>query len=342
MKKTRIAVLMGGQTPEHEISLISGKEVISQLNKKKYTVLPVLISRDGKKWKYISTTDLLKTSNDTLLSGDTKAMVKKSKKEISGARQIAGNVDVVFIAMHGPFGEDGTVQGMLELAGVKYTGPGVLASALGMDKLIFRKMLSSMGVPFPKYVPLKKSDKKVDLKKHLGPPPYFIKPHNQGSSVGCYLAKKEEEVTKAVRKAWKYSEIALVDEYIEGIEVTCGVIGNEKPIALPLVEIVPLKGEYFDYESKYTESGADEIVPARLPKTVTKNIQDMAVKVYEELGCKGFSRVDFILKNRKDPYVLEINTIPGLTPMSLLPKAALAAGFSYPNFLDKIVKYAVK
>ena len=301
-----------------------------------------MISRNGKKWTSISSTNLQKVSDNKLLSGKTKDLVRNSKKEIAGAKEISDKVDVVFIAMHGPFGEDGTIQGMLELAGVKYTGPGVLASALGMDKLMFRKVMSSLAILYPKYIALKKGEKITNIRKRLGSPPYFVKPHNQGSSVGCHLVKTEKEVVKAVQDAWKFSDVALVDKYIDGIEITCGIIGNNKPIVLPLVEIVPLRGEYFDYDSKYTESGAEEVVPARLPTKITSKVQEIALKVYKELGCKGFSRVDFILKDMKEPYVLEINTIPGLTPMSLLPKAAMGAGYSYSSFLDKIIHYAIE
>ena len=342
MKRTRIAVVMGGRTPEHEISLISGREVVRNLDRSKYSILPIVIDRLGDKWRVISPSKLLQVSENKLLAGHTSEIVKKSNKEVSGSRQIAKYVDVVFIAMHGPFGEDGTIQGLFELAGIKYTGPGVLASALGMDKLMFRKILKAAKIPQPNYVTLGKNEKTSKIFERLGKPPYFIKPSNQGSSVGCSIVWKKSSTGKAVKLARKYSSVVLVDKFISGVEVTCGVIGNEKPIALPLIEIIPLKGEFFDYESKYTESGAEEIVPARISKKMTERVQEMALKVYKELGCRGFSRVDFILENKKYPKVLEINTIPGLTPMSLLPKAANEAGYSYPKFLDKIINYAKK
>jgi len=340
MRKIKVAVLMGGKTPEHEISLITGREVVRNLNKSKYKVLPVVISRTGERWQSLAPRKLLSLPNPLNMKGTKKDLVSRKEKQIQGVNQLLQDkLNVVFIAMHGPFGEDGTVQGMLELAGIPYTGPGVLASALGMDKIMFKKVLQSQKIPVPKFVVFEKGE---PLKrKVLGKPPYFIKPHNQGSSVGASIAKTKKSLRKALNLAFKYSDLALVEEYIKGIEVTCGVIGNKNPKPLPLVEIVPKKSEFFDYESKYTESGAEEIVPARISARLTKKVQKMALDVYKVIGCRGFSRVDFILRDGEKPIVLEINTIPGLTPMSLVPKAAKAAGISYSQLLDKIISYAL-
>ena len=340
-KMNKVAVLMGGRTPEHEISLISGREVVKSLNRKKYDVMPIVISRTGERWQLVSSHKLLSLPDPLKLKGTKKELVKKDEAEITGLNQVERRADVVFIAMHGPYGEDGTVQGMLKLAGIPYTGPGVLASALGMDKIMFREVLEGKRIPIPKYVVVKRGDTLTKVYKTLGKPPYFVKPHDQGSSVGASIVKSKNGLTDALNKAFEFSELALVDEYVEGVEVTCGVLGNEKPKALPLVEIRPLKGEFFDYESKYTESGAEEIVPAGISESLTKKIQELAVDVYKAMGCRGFSRIDFILRNNRHPVVLEINTIPGLTPMSLLPKAAKAAGISYNLLLDKIIHYAL-
>lgn len=341
MRKIKVAVLMGGKTPEHEISLITGREVVRNLDKSKYKILPVVISRTGERWQSLVPGKLLSLPDPLTLRGTKKDLVSQKEKEIQGVGQLVQDkINVVFIAMHGPFGEDGTVQGMLELAGIPYTGPGVLASALGMDKIMFKKVLQSQKIPVPKFVVFEKG--KSFKRKVLGKPPYFIKPHNQGSSVGASIAKTKRSLRKALNLAFKYSDLALVEEYIKGIEVTCGVIGNKNPKPLPLVEIVPKKSEFFDYESKYTESGAEEIVPAKISTSLTKKVQKMALDVYKVIGCRGFSRVDFILRNGKKPIVLEINTIPGLTPMSLVPKAAKAAGISYSQLLDKIISYAIE
>jgi D-alanine-D-alanine ligase len=332
---------MGGKTPEHEISLITGREVVKNLNKSKYKVLPVVISRTGERWQTLVPEKLLSLPDPLTIRGTKRDLVSQKEKEIQGIGQLAQDkLDVVFIAMHGPYGEDGTIQGMLELTGIPYTGPGVLASALGMDKVMFKKVLQSQKIPVPKFAVFEKGE--GFKRKVLGKPPYFIKPHNQGSSVGASIAKTKKSLRKALNLSFKYSDLALVEEYIKGIEVTCGVIGNKNPKPLPLVEIVPKKSEFFDYESKYTESGAEEIVPARISARLTKKVQKMAVDVYKVIGCRGFSRVDFILRDGGEPIVLEINTIPGLTPMSLVPKAAKVVGISYSQLLDKIISYAIE
>ena len=340
-KRIRIAVLMGGKTPEHEISLVSGREITRNLPEK-YEVLPIVISRTGEKWSLTSRSQLLSLPDPMILKGTQKEFDSPALKEIESVGGIFKKVDIVFIAMHGPFGEDGTIQGMLELAGVPFTGPGVLASALGMNKVLFRKILKSQGLPFPKFVVVEKGEKGSSVFKELGAPPYVVKPDNQGSSVGISLVNSKSYLSKALKKAFKFSDIVLVDEYVEGLEVTCGILGNKNPKPLPLVEILPKKGDFFNYESKYMEGGAVEIVPARISKTLTKKIQGMATEVYKALGCKGFSRVDFILRRERYPVILEINTIPGLTPMSLFPKAARAEGLSYSQVLDKIIKYGLE
>lgn len=309
MKKIKVAVLMGGKSSEHEISILSGQQVVSNLNLNKYEILPVVISKTGD-WKPESILD---------------------KK-----------IDIVFIAMHGKYGEDGTIQGMLELSGIPYTGSGVLASSVGMNKGTFRKLMSAENLPIPKYIKIKKGYSVVEITKKLDNGPYFVKPENGGSSVGVSIVKNIDEIKKAVDLSFKHDDNVLVDEYIKGREITCALIGNDNPKALPVIEIKPLKGKFFDYESKYTESGAEEIVPADLGKSLTKEIQDLSIKVYKSLSCKGFGRVDFILKDNKEPIILEINTIPGLTPMSLLPKAARAAGISYSQLLDIIINNAIK
>jgi D-alanine-D-alanine ligase len=346
-KKINIVVLMGGKTSEHEVSLISGREVARSLDPKKYNVIPVVISRNGATWRLTSVKSLLGSGDILKLRSSNKELAVYGAKEIQGIEGVSTiKPDVVFIAMHGPFGEDGTVQGMLELAGLKYTGSGVLASALGMDKLVFRKIMAYEGIPIPKYITANKTEKEKDvlrkIQDELGKPPYFVKPHNQGSSVGISRANNAIELKKSLNIAFGCSDTALVDRAVFGMELTCGILGNEEPIALPVIEIVPNKGKFFNYESKYLDSGSEEIVPARIPEKISQVVQELALRVFKAVGCRGFARVDFILKDGKKPVVLEINTIPGLTPMSLLPKAAKAAGIEYPNLIDKIIDYARK
>ena len=339
--RLKVAVIMGGRSSEHNVSIHSGKNVVEGLDEKKYEIFPVIISKTGNKW-LTTTKKELSVLPDHIESSDSSVqIVLSTKREISDVDSInKKGVDVAFIALHGPYGEDGTIQGMLDMAGIRYTGSGVLASAIGMDKIVFRKIMSAEGINIPKYLVVKRGENFKNIHKKLKRTPYFVKPFNQGSSVGASVVKKEKDLGKAIKLAHKFSDLALVDEFVKGKEVTCGVLGNNKPYALPLVEIVTKK-DFFDYESKYSESGADEISPARVGKRITKKVQDLAIKVYRAVGCRGFARVDFILKNNLTPVVLEINTIPGLTQKSLLPKAAKAAGISYSNLLDEIIKHSL-
>jgi len=341
-EKLRVAVLMGGKSPEHSISLLSGKEVIKNLNKDKYEPLPIVISKKGT-W---------------LLAGE---------KEIS-PEIVAQKADVVFIALHGPYGEDGIVQGILEFYKVPFTGSGLLASAIGMNKPIFRQIIKNFDIVSPNFflVQLVKSQTlkmfKIDrglssfqdialpfwskksiifnfFKKHLSLP-LVIKPSSQGSSIGVSLVKKARQFFPAIKKAFRFGPTIMVEEFIDGTEVTCALLGNDEPLALPLVEIVP-KRKFFDYQAKYQPGLSEEIVPARLNKQITQKIQEIAKKVYQVVGCQGFGRVDMIVKDSQ-PYVLEINTIPGLTPNSLFPKAAFAAKISYSKLLDILIKLALE
>jgi D-alanine-D-alanine ligase len=342
MGKIKVTVIMGGKSPEYEISLISGREVVKNLQANKYLVQPVIISRSGDRWQLVSKDTLYSLPDPLKLKGTKKEIIQENCQEIQGFKTVKEKPDVVFIAMHGRFGEDGTIQGVLEASGIKYTGSNILASALGMDKSMFRRLLQSEGITIPKHAIYRKGDSINDIFRILKNPPYFVKPNDQGSSVGASIAKSKRSLKVSISLALKYSDVVLVDEYIRGVEVTSAIIGNDKAIALPLVEIIPKKAEFFDYNCKYTESGSEEIVPARVSGKITKKVQKIALKVYKILGCKGFARVDFILKGATEPYVLEINTIPGLTPLSLLPKAAKAVGISYKELIEKIIDYAIE
>lgn len=304
-KKLRIVVLSGGKSPEYEVSLSSGKMVLEALKKKGHNVLPLVIGKEGKGYEYLF----------------------KLK------------ADVVFIAMHGPFGEDGTVQGLLELAGIPYTGSGVLASALGMDKLAFRQAIKETGVLVPEYLVLEKKDGSDKVLKKFSLP-VVVKPSNQGSSVGVNIVREKKDLNKSLEKAFKFGPRVIAEEFLSGTEVTCGILGNENPSALPIAEIVP-KNDFFDYEAKYTPGMSEEIVPARISPGLTNKVKETALKVYRAVNCLGFGRVDIIISKGK-PYVLEINTIPGLTPNSLLPKEAAAAGIAYPELIEKVIEFALQ
>lgn len=344
MKKIKVAVLMGGKTPEYDVSLSTGREVVANLDPQKFAVLPVVISRNGQQWKAFGQRQFLKEiagkikkeASDKVQSNTKSGLAANDSSVLLRQRR----VDVVFIAMHGPYGEDGTIQGLLELAGLPYTGSGVLASALGMDKIMFRKIMEREKIPMSKSLILNDGGNQEKIWKFFKRPPLFVKPYNQGSSVGVSLVHHQSEMGKALELAFKYSQPVIVEEDLKGLEIQCGVLGNDKPYALPAIEIVP-KNEFFDYEAKYQAGKSEEIVPARISADLTKEIQRLAVKVFKAIGAKGFGRVDMIL-TKTGPKVLEINTIPGLTSASLLPKEARAAGINYPQLLEKIIGYALE
>lgn len=350
MKKIRVAVLMGGKSPEYEVSLSSGREVVKHLDLGKYEVLPVVISRDGLRWEIVAKEKLLHSPGGVEKRISSKFKVKSLKLAVGESQNFltgggVGKVDLVFIAMHGPYGEDGVVQGMLELLGLPYTGSGVLASALGMDKILSRIIFKSAKIPTPRFFVVEK--RKFNFKKVIAKIsssfgfPVVTKPYNQGSSVGVTLVKKPAQLSQACQKVFSVSKKMIIDEYIRGVEVSCGVLGNDDPQALPVVEICPQK-EFFDYEAKYTSGMSEEIVPARISKQLTQEVQKYAVLAFQAIGARGFARVDMFLKDGKTPLVSEINTIPGLTPNSLLPKEAASAGISYPQLLDKIIEFALE
>lgn len=335
MKRLRVAVLMGGKSSEHEISLISGREVVKNLDPKKYDALPIIISKDGTIWQLVERNHFLSDSPASKSTIKSKISKTKNLASFEKADLIKNNkIDIVFIAMHGPFGEDGTVQGFLELVGVPYTGSGVLASALAMDKIYSRKLFIQAGLKVPKFIVAEPKIKVQDVWK-IFKSSLFVKPFDQGSSVGASKVTEKEDLKKALKNAFKYSKKVLVDEYIDGCEITVAVLGNEEPFALPCVEIVP-KTDFFDFEAKY-KGKSEEICPARISPDLAKKAQKLAIKAYQVLGCRAFARVDMIIKG-KEIYVLEVNTIPGLTPMSLLPKAACTVGISYPELLDKMIE----
>ena len=311
MKK--IAVLMGGRSAEREVSLMSGKQIVEALDKSKYEV------------------SILDTEDLPPLAGTPRAL----------------RPDVVVIALHGPEGEDGTVQGFLEILHIPYTGSGVLASALAMDKVRCKALLSTENIIFPYGIVFDKSDGPRirragrEVAEELGFP-VVVKPSRQGSSYGTTIVNEESEVAEALKAAFKYDDIALVEQRIEGVEITVAVLGNNELTTLPVVEIVP-PGEFFDYQSKYsqTESGAEEIVPARISDALTEEAKQTALQCHRILGCRGMSRTDMFATD-DGIVVLEVNTIPGMTSTSLLPKAAQAAGISFSAFVDGLITLALE
>ncbi|MBI5421125.1 MAG: D-alanine--D-alanine ligase [Parcubacteria group bacterium] len=318
MKKIRVGVLMGGTSNEREVSLLSGNQVVKNLSRELYDISKIEITKDGK-WLLNNKTSL------TVLPGN----------------DLRNRFDIIFIALHGAFGEDGKVQAILGTLKIPYTGSGVLASALGMDKAKTAELLTSHKITMPKCIALKKGEKVISAFKF----PCVVKPNASGSSVGVSIVKDKIKLTAALRKAFNEDQTVLVQEYIEGRELTCAVMGNAEDanlIALPPIEIVS-PGTFFDYNAKYLSKKTQEICPAPIDKKVSSELCRLSKKIHLALGCDGLTRSDFILSKKDNKlYFLEINTIPGLTEASLCPKAAKAIGMTFKDFLDKQIQLALQ
>jgi len=308
MKKLRLALLAGGKSGEREVSLKGAEEVVKVLNPKKYDVS-----------RYDPATDLAKLAVD------------------------AENLDVAFILLHGPFGEDGTVQGFLDLLGLPYQGSGVLGSAIAMDKNLAKVLYRNAGLKVPEWYMASKDDIENPSKVlgQLGLP-LVIKPSSQGSSLGMSIARSEEDISEGLKKAFAIDHQVMIEEFIAGREITGGVIGNDELTGLPLVEIIPGEEyEFFDYEAKYQPGASTEICPADLEEVLTNRAQNYALTAHRALQLKGYSRTDMIVSD-DDIYVLETNTIPGMTPTSLLPQGAAAAGLDFAALLDRLIELALE
>jgi D-alanine-D-alanine ligase len=296
----RIAVLMGGQSAEREISIRSGQAVWAALLKKGYNAIPLDMDRSV------------------------------------GVRLRALQAQMVFIALHGPGGEDGTIQGMLEILGLPYTGSGVQACAMAMDKAVTKALLEYHDIPVPKGMVRTRPERKAPLPRGFGFP-VVVKPLNQGSTLGISIVRQSRELGAGMELALKYGSSVLVEEYIEGRELTVGVV-NDRP--LPAVEIQAPNG-FYDYAAKYTAGASVYLAPAPISHSTAKLLQSLALEVHRHLGCRGATRVDFRLDPRGRPFVLEINTVPGMTETSLLPMAAKAAHLSYEGLVEAILQSAI-
>lgn len=307
----RIAVLYGGRSEEREISLRSGAAVAKGLEKNGYEVM-LVDARSG----LVDSLQMLKP-------------------------------DLAFIALHGQFGEDGTVQGLLEMMNIPYTGPGVLASAACMNKMITKKLLVHDGIPTPDYVLLDGKRTVIDavvwgdqVRNKLGAP-VVVKAASQGSSIGTILARHDEDIVPAIEEALRFDQQLVVERMIQGRECTVPVMGNSNPQTLPIIEIAS-NNDFYDFQAKYNPGIGHHIIPASFDEATSKNISEVAVAAYQALGCAGFSRVDVMVDENNHPWVLEINTIPGMTEVSLFPDAAKAAGISFPDLVDRLVKLALE
>ena len=307
----RVAVLAGGRSSEHEVSLASGEAVREGLEQGGHEVLDVVLSKDGG-WLH---------GNEPLA--------------LEPGRGLLG-ADVVFPVLHGPFGEDGTVQGLLELLDVPYVGAGVTASAVSMDKVLFKDLLAQAGLPQVAYAAVRAGQNSVPLE-----PPVFVKPARLGSSVGISKATTAGELTDSVRAAFEHDSLVIVEAMSTGMEVECSVIGNDEPEASAPGEIT-YDADWYDYEAKYEPGGMELVVPARLPEEVQERVRELAVEAFRLVGCEGMARVDFFVEEGGEVLVNELNTIPGFTSTSVFAKLWEATGVPYPELLDRLLRLAVE
>jgi D-alanine-D-alanine ligase len=330
--RVRVAVLMGGRSSEHPISLESARSVVENLDPERYDVETVAIDRQGR-WELASG-----NSRRPLTRGES---VPESLPVLAQSKPAAAleRVDVVVPILHGPFGEDGTVQGLLELAGVPYVGAGVLGSALCMDKDLFKAVLRDRGIPVARNVTLRLGD---EIENPFGYP-VFVKPARLGSSVGITKAHSPAELEEAVALARRHDEKVLIEEFVGGTEVECGVLGNLRPppVASVVGEIVP-HAEWYDYSAKYDEGGSDIIIPARIPEETAERVQRLAVDSFVATECEGMARVDFFVRDDGEVIVNEINTIPGFTSTSVYARLFEASGTPYPQLLDRLIELALE
>jgi D-alanine-D-alanine ligase len=330
MARLRVAVLMGGRSSEHEISVASARSVLESLDPDRYEVRSIEIARDGR-WELTA-----RAEQARLGKGDS----EKLPVPLNGQPAPLGDVDVVFPVLHGPFGEDGTVQGFLELAGVAYVGAGVTASALCMDKDLFKAVMRDKGIPVVESVTVLARHR--DQAENPFGYPVVVKPARLGSSVGISIAKTPEEFSGALDLAFEHDEKVLVEEHCAGVEVECSVLGNEEPIASIPGEIVPLVSEWYDYKAKYEEGGMDLVVPPRLDEATIARVQELAVAAFVASDCEGMARVDFFVREDGRVLVNELNTIPGFTSTSVYAKLFEASGISYRELLDRLVELALE
>jgi len=323
VSRLRVAVLAGGRSSEHEISLASARSVLESLDPARYDVVTVAIGRDGR-WE--------------LGADDGASVAETLPVPAANAPATLGAVDVVLPILHGPFGEDGTVQGLLELAGVAYVGAGVAASALCMDKDLFKKVLRDSGIAVARHVALRPGD---PVENPFGFP-CFVKPARLGSSVGISKVHDESELAPAVELAFRHDEKVLIEELLDGIEVEVGVLGNLEPVASLPGQIVPLGHEWYDYSSKYEQGGMDLVIPPELPADVIEQVQRTAVEAFRVTECEGMARVDCFVVGGTRVVVNELNTIPGFTSTSVYAKLFDASGVPYDELLRRLIELAVE
>ena len=355
-EKLRVGVIFGGQSGEHEVSLASAQGIMEAMNKERYEIIPVGITKEGRWLTSGEPMKLLQSGGPGVSAQVAEAqpmrreLAPRSRRDLVPGTRETGfpQVDVVFPVLHGPRGEDGTVQGLLELADIPYVGAGVLGSALGMDKIAMKAVFASHGLPVVEHVALKRRDWERDpeammelVEKELGYP-CFIKPANLGSSVGISKVHQRSELASALYLAARYDRRMLAERAVDAREIEVSVLGNDEPIASVPGEIIPCR-EFYDYVAKYIDDRSELIIPADLPPAMTRRIQELAIAAFLVVDCAGMARVDFLLdKDTGELYLGELNTIPGFTPISMYPKLWEASGISYSELIDRLIELALE
>ncbi len=350
---TRVAILFGGKSAEHEISLQSAKNVIEAMDRSLYEIIPIAIDKQGR-WFLCDLDDYLSHPDDPKMirlkcpGGRRLALVPGEPEHplvrIPGGESI-GPLDVVFPVLHGPMGEDGTVQGLLKTADMAFVGAGVLGSSVGMDKTAMKSLLMDAGIPVARYFAVTWHEKGLlsfdRAASDLGLP-LFVKPANLGSSVGVSKVLDRDSFEQAVRDAFRFDTRILIEEFIQGREIECSVLGNQGPSASLPGEILP-HHEFYSYEAKYLdENGAGLIIPAELPLETTERIRELSIKSFKALMCEGMARVDCFLRENGEVIINEINTIPGFTRISMYPKLWEATGIPYPELIHRLIRLGIE
>ncbi|MDR0630415.1 MAG: D-alanine--D-alanine ligase [Treponema sp.] len=349
-KKIKVGILFGGKSAEHEVSLQSAKNVFDAIDREKYIPILIGIDKSGK-WLLNGASEFLLNPEDPQQirlnpSGDSVALTPQSHGVVSNTSTWKQEqvIDVIFPILHGPFGEDGTIQGLLKLADIPFVGTGVLGSAIGMDKDVMKRLLREAGIPIGNFRVLQAHERVPDfaeLQDALGLP-LFVKPANMGSSVGVSKIHDETAFKRSIQEAFSYDRKIIIEEYIQGRELECSVLGNEEPLASVPGEVIA-SHEFYSYDAKYIdEQGAVLEIPASLPDHTVKAVQALAVKTFKTLAGEGLARVDFFLKPDGNILVNEINTMPGFTKISMYPKLWEASGISYTALIDRLIELALR
>ena len=352
MEKLNVCILFGGISPEHEVSLRSAESVLNNIDKSRYTILPVGITKEGK-WILFGGTDysMLPAGTWAAYPGNCPAAISPVRGQgllcFDGGTVTTRPIDVVFPVLHGENGEDGAMQGLLQMAGIPYVGPHVAASAVAMDKTLTKLVVDKEGIPQAAWELVRsgelaeKMDTILDTLEARFAYPVFVKPAGTGSSVGVSKAGSREDLKDALTSAGKYDSKILVEEFIRGKEIEVAVLGNENPVASVCGEI-DSGAEFYDYDAKYITDTSTAYIPARIPEDLQQRIREAAVKVYCAVGCQGLSRVDFFATEDDGLVFNEINTLPGFTSISMYPKLFDASGLPYPKLIDRLLALALE